>query len=72
MMKNEETQNSDAFSEGEHSSRSFDYAHGNKAYYICFNDLCKPIEKYIYFREKHPFTCCPAANLELQTYEKNQ
>ena len=25
------------------------------------NDLCKPIEKYIYVSKKHPFTCCLAA-----------
>ena len=29
-------------------------------YYICFNGLCKPIEKYIYVSKKHPFTSYPA------------
>ena len=29
-------------------------------YYICFNGLCKPIEKYIYASKKHPFTSYPA------------
>ena len=30
-------------------------------YDICYNDLCKPIEKYICVSEKHPFTGCLAA-----------
>ena len=45
------------------SSRSLDYyARFNKPrYYVCFNDLYKPIKKYIYADPKHPFTCFPAA-----------
>ena len=40
--------------------RSIDYAHGNKS--ITFpNDLCKPIETYIYAGSKHSFTSNPAA-----------
>ena len=52
-------------------------ARGNKSI-IFFNDLCKPIEIYIYARKKHPFTNYPAAqhpktiNLRLQTYDKTQ
>ena len=43
-----------------------------------FNELCKPIEIYIYARKKHPITSYPTAkhpkttNLRLQTYGKNQ
>ena len=45
---------------------------------IYFTDLCKPIETYIYARKEHPFASYPAAkhpnaaNLQLQTYDKNQ
>ena len=59
------------------SCRSFDYARDNKSI-ICFNDLCKLTEIYISARKKHLFTSYPAAkhqnaaNLGLQTYEKNQ
>ena len=42
------------------SCRSLDYARGNWSI-IYFNDLCKPIEIYIYARKKHPVTCCPTA-----------
>ena len=28
---------------------------------IYFNDLCPPIEIYIYAMKKPPFSCCPAA-----------
>ena len=44
---------------------------------LCFNDLCKPIEIYIYVRKRHPFTSYLAArhpkhkkNLRLQMNEK--
>ena len=53
-----------------------DYAHDNKSI-ICFKDLCKAIEIYIYARKKYPFTSYPAAkqqnaaNLRLETYEKS-
>ena len=46
---------------------SFEYARGNESI-IYFTDLGKPIETYIYARNKHP----NAANLRLQTYDKNQ
>ena len=47
------------------SCRSLHYARGNK-YIIFFNDLCKPIEIYIYARKKHPFTSYPAAKHQKQ------
>ena len=47
--------------------RSFDYARGNESI-IYFIDLCKLIETYMYTRKKHP----NAANLQSQTYDKNQ
>ena len=59
------------------TSRSFGYECGKKST-IFFNDLCKPMEIYIYARKKHPFTSYPAAkhpetsNLWLQTYDRNQ
>ena len=59
------------------SFRSFDYARGNESIFY-FTDLCKPIETYIYARKKHPFASYPAAkhlsaaDLRLQTYDKNQ
>ena len=57
--------------------RNFHYAHGNESI-IYFTDLCELIETYIYVRKKHPFASYPAAkhsnaaNLRLQTYDKNQ
>ena len=42
------------------SCHSLDYARDNESI-IYFNDLCKPIEIYIYARKKHPFTSYPAA-----------
>ena len=59
------------------SFRSLDYARGNESI-IYFTDLCKRIETYIYARKKDPFASYPAAkhpnaaNLQLQTYDKNQ
>ena len=59
------------------SFRSFNYARGNESI-IYFTDLYKPIETYIYVRKKHPLASNPAAkhpnaaNLRLQTYDKNQ
>ena len=59
------------------SFRSFDYALGDESI-IDFTNLYKPIETYIYARKKHPFASNPAAkhsnaaNLLLQTYDKNQ
>ena len=56
---------------------SLDYARGNESF-IYFTDLCKPIETYIYARKMPPFASDPAAkhpnaaNLGLQTYDKNQ
>ena len=42
------------------SCLSLHYELSNKSI-IFFNDLCKPIEIYIFVRKKHPVTCCPAA-----------
>ena len=42
------------------SCHSPDYARDNKL--LIFNDLCKPIELYIYARKKHPFASYAAAN----------
>ena len=42
------------------SCDSLDYARDNESI-ISFNDLCEPIERYIYARNKHPFTLYPAA-----------
>ena len=42
------------------SCSSLEYARSNEAI-IYFNDLCKPIELYIYVRKKHTFTSYPAA-----------
>ena len=59
------------------SCRSLDYAHGNESI-IYFTHLCKPMETHICARKKHPFATYPAAkhpnaaNLLLQTYDKNQ
>ena len=67
-------EDSDAFSEVEHWTPVAVLSW----FYLCSNDLCGPIIKYIYVSEKHPFTCCPAAkhqnaaNIGLQKYEKNQ
>ena len=47
-----------------------------QVYYICFNDLCRLIKKYIYVSEKAPIYMLLAAehqnavNLALQTYKK--
>ena len=77
----EQTRTRSRFSQSEpqlsNSFRSFDYARGNESI-VYFTDLCKPIETYIYARKKHPFASYPAAkhpnaaNLRLQTYDKNQ
>ena len=59
------------------SRSSLGYAHHNKSI-IYFNKPRRSLEKYTYVSKKHPLTCYPAAkhqnvaNLELQTYEKNQ
>ena len=42
------------------SCRSLHHARDNGPI-TYFNDLCKPIELYIYARKKHPFTSYPAA-----------
>ena len=43
-----------------YSCRSLGYASGNESI-ISIDDLCKPIETYIYARNKHPFTSYAAA-----------
>ena len=54
---------------------SLDYAHSNESI-IYFTDICKPIETYIYARKRTHVQVIPqhpnAANLRLQTYDKNQ
>ena len=58
------------FTEAEHKQRQRFITH--------VNDLRKPIEKYIYVSEAHPFAACSEAkhakynNLWLQTYKENQ
>ena len=42
------------------SCRSLDYARGHEVI-TYYTDLCKPIEIYIYAKEKHPFAGYPAA-----------
>ena len=63
MVRNEEIQNQWRFVQSGiqtlSSCHSLGYARGNKSI-IFFNDLCKPIEIYIYARKKHPFTSYPA------------
>ena len=53
------------------------YTRGNESF-IYFTDLCKPIETYFYVSKMYSFASHPAAkhpnaaNLRLQTYDKNQ
>ena len=75
QRETKKTEDSDAFSEVEHTHSIPVLTIVN---YICYNDLCKPIEKYICVSENHPFTGCLAAkhlkktSYVLQTYRKKQ
>ena len=52
--------------------------HAITSHYICSNDLCRPVENTYMLAKEYKLTCCPAvkhknaANLGLQTSEKNQ
>ena len=79
-MGNEQTRTLSRFSKSEpllsNSFHSLDYARGNESI-ICFTDPCKTIKTHIYAMKKHPFASYSAAkhpnaaNLRLQTYDKN-
>ena len=76
-MVNESTRRQWCFFKTLNSCRSLGYARSHESIRI-FTDLCKPIEIYIYARKRHPFASHPAAkhpnaaNLQLQTCDKNQ
>ena len=80
-MGTEQTRTQSSFFQNETLTLNFfhglDYAPSIESI-IYFTDLCEPIETYIYARKKQSFASYlaakhpNAANLQLQTYDKNQ